>query len=62
MSGAGTKAGGADYLLNFVVPRVVTENIMRHGFAPESTPQYRDEFLPRNGRRRARSTSTSAES
>jgi RHH-type proline utilization regulon transcriptional repressor/proline dehydrogenase/delta 1-pyrroline-5-carboxylate dehydrogenase len=51
MSGAGTKAGGADYLLNFVVPRVVTENIMRHGFAPESTPEHRDEFLPRNGRR-----------
>ncbi len=45
MSGGGTKAGGPDYLLNFVVPRVVTENIMRHGFAPESTPEYRDEFL-----------------
>ena len=45
MSGGGTKAGGGDYLLNFVVPRVVTENIMRHGFAPEETPQYRDEFL-----------------
>jgi RHH-type proline utilization regulon transcriptional repressor/proline dehydrogenase/delta 1-pyrroline-5-carboxylate dehydrogenase len=45
MSGGGTKAGGEDYLLNFVVPRVVTENIMRHGFAPEHTPQYRDEFL-----------------
>src|SRR6202043_3903571 len=45
MSGGGTKAGGADYLLQFVVPRVVTENIMRHGFAPEATPQYRDEFL-----------------
>ena len=46
MSGSGTKAGGADYLLQFVVPRVVTENITRHGFAPETTPQYRDEFLP----------------
>src|SRR2546421_2181559 len=45
MSGSGTKAGGADYLFQFVVPRVVTENITRHGFAPESTPQYRDEFL-----------------
>ncbi|MBA2622833.1 MAG: L-glutamate gamma-semialdehyde dehydrogenase [Chthoniobacterales bacterium] len=44
MSGGGTKAGGSDYLLNFLVPRVVTENIMRHGFAPESTPQYRAEF------------------
>jgi RHH-type proline utilization regulon transcriptional repressor/proline dehydrogenase/delta 1-pyrroline-5-carboxylate dehydrogenase len=45
MSGGGTKAGGVDYLLQFLVPRVVTENIMRHGFAPEETPQYRDEFL-----------------
>ncbi len=45
MSGGGTKAGGEDYLLHFLVPRVVTENIMRHGFAPEETPHYRDEFL-----------------
>jgi RHH-type proline utilization regulon transcriptional repressor/proline dehydrogenase/delta 1-pyrroline-5-carboxylate dehydrogenase len=44
MSGGGTKAGGEDYLLNFVVPRVVTENIMRHGFAPEQTARYREEF------------------
>ena len=29
MSGGGTKAGGGDYLLQFLVPRVVTENIMR---------------------------------
>ncbi len=47
MSGGGTKAGGEDYLLQFVVPRVVTENIMRHGFAPEETATYRKEFLPR---------------
>ncbi len=46
MSGSGTKAGGEDYLLNFLVPRVVTENTTRHGFAPEETPEYRDEFLP----------------
>src|SRR5213596_1364643 len=45
MSGGGTKAGGEDYLLQFLLPRVVTENITRHGFAPEETPQYRDEFL-----------------
>jgi RHH-type proline utilization regulon transcriptional repressor/proline dehydrogenase/delta 1-pyrroline-5-carboxylate dehydrogenase len=49
MSGGGTKAGGPDYLLNFVVPRVVTENIMRHGFAPETTPMYRSEFMSRTG-------------
>ena len=46
MSGSGTKAGGEDYLLNFLVPRVVTENTTRHGFAPEETPEYRAEFLP----------------
>ncbi|HET9418372.1 MAG TPA: L-glutamate gamma-semialdehyde dehydrogenase [Chthoniobacterales bacterium] len=45
MSGGGTKAGGGNYLLHFLVPRVVTENVTRHGFAPEETPQYRDEFL-----------------
>jgi RHH-type proline utilization regulon transcriptional repressor/proline dehydrogenase/delta 1-pyrroline-5-carboxylate dehydrogenase len=31
LSGNGTKAGGPDYLLQFVEPRVVTENTMRHG-------------------------------
>ena len=34
LSGTGNKAGGADYLLHFVEPRCVTENTMRHGFAP----------------------------
>lgn len=34
MSGGGTKAGGRDYLQNFMVPRVVTENCLRRGFAP----------------------------
>jgi RHH-type proline utilization regulon transcriptional repressor/proline dehydrogenase/delta 1-pyrroline-5-carboxylate dehydrogenase len=33
-SGLGTKAGGQDYLKQFVVPRVITENTMRRGFAP----------------------------
>jgi RHH-type proline utilization regulon transcriptional repressor/proline dehydrogenase/delta 1-pyrroline-5-carboxylate dehydrogenase len=45
MSGSGTKAGGADYLLNFLIPRVVTENVTRHGVAPDKTPEYREEFL-----------------
>ncbi len=34
MSGVGSKAGGHDYLLQFVEPRAVTENTMRRGFAP----------------------------
>ncbi len=34
MSGTGTKAGGPDYLLHFMDPRVITENTMRRGFAP----------------------------
>ncbi|MCE9630826.1 MAG: proline dehydrogenase family protein [Planctomycetia bacterium] len=34
MSGIGSKTGGADYLQQFVVPRTVTENTMRRGFAP----------------------------
>ncbi|HWF26274.1 MAG TPA: aldehyde dehydrogenase family protein [Solirubrobacteraceae bacterium] len=33
LSGNGTKAGGPDYLLHFVEPRVITENTMRHGLA-----------------------------
>jgi RHH-type proline utilization regulon transcriptional repressor/proline dehydrogenase/delta 1-pyrroline-5-carboxylate dehydrogenase len=31
LSGIGSKAGGPDYLLQFVEPRVVSENTMRHG-------------------------------
>lgn len=34
MSGGGTKAGGPDYLLQFLNPRTVTENTQRRGFAP----------------------------
>jgi RHH-type transcriptional regulator, proline utilization regulon repressor / proline dehydrogenase / delta 1-pyrroline-5-carboxylate dehydrogenase len=33
LSGTGSKAGGPDYLLHFVEPRVVTENTVRHGLA-----------------------------
>jgi RHH-type proline utilization regulon transcriptional repressor/proline dehydrogenase/delta 1-pyrroline-5-carboxylate dehydrogenase len=34
MSGVGSKAGGGDYLLQFVEPRACCENTMRRGFAP----------------------------
>ena len=34
MSGIGSKAGGRDYLLQFVLPRTVTEHTVRRGFAP----------------------------
>ena len=34
MSGIGSKAGGPDYLYQFVIPRTITENTLRRGFAP----------------------------
>jgi len=34
MSGIGSKAGGPDYLLQFLTPRTVSENTLRKGFAP----------------------------
>jgi RHH-type transcriptional regulator, proline utilization regulon repressor / proline dehydrogenase / delta 1-pyrroline-5-carboxylate dehydrogenase len=34
LSGIGSKAGGPDYLLQFLLPRSITENTMRHGFTP----------------------------
>ncbi|MBL7662033.1 proline dehydrogenase family protein [bacterium] len=34
MSGVGSKAGGPDYLAQFTVPRAISENTMRRGFAP----------------------------
>jgi len=35
MSGVGSKTGGPDYLLQFMEPRVITENTLRRGFAPQ---------------------------
>ena len=40
MSGIGSKAGGPDYLLQFVWPRTITENTMRRGFAPMTEPAF----------------------
>ena len=35
MSGGGTKAGGRGYLESFMFPRIVAENVLRRGFAPD---------------------------
>ncbi|SKA63744.1 proline dehydrogenase family protein [Desulfobaculum bizertense] len=34
MSGIGAKAGGPDYLIQFMDPQIVTENTVRRGFTP----------------------------
>ncbi|MBI2824561.1 MAG: L-glutamate gamma-semialdehyde dehydrogenase [Planctomycetia bacterium] len=39
MSGIGSQAGGVDYLLQFMVPRTISENTMRRGFAPTATAE-----------------------
>jgi RHH-type proline utilization regulon transcriptional repressor/proline dehydrogenase/delta 1-pyrroline-5-carboxylate dehydrogenase len=39
MSGVGSKAGGPDYLVQFMIPRAISENTLRRGFAPpDGTP------------------------
>lgn len=35
LSGIGSKAGGPDYLLQFMEPRCLSENTMRRGFTPD---------------------------
>jgi RHH-type proline utilization regulon transcriptional repressor/proline dehydrogenase/delta 1-pyrroline-5-carboxylate dehydrogenase len=39
LSGVGDKAGGPDYLLQFLQPRTVSENTTRRGFAPDGGRQ-----------------------
>jgi RHH-type proline utilization regulon transcriptional repressor/proline dehydrogenase/delta 1-pyrroline-5-carboxylate dehydrogenase len=39
MSGIGSKAGGPDYLLQFLIPVNITENTLRRGFAPPEDSQ-----------------------
>jgi len=39
LSGVGAKAGGPDYLLQFLSPRTVTESVMRRGFAPTESEE-----------------------
>jgi RHH-type proline utilization regulon transcriptional repressor/proline dehydrogenase/delta 1-pyrroline-5-carboxylate dehydrogenase len=36
LSGVGSKAGGPDYLLQFLDPRAITENTVRQGFAADT--------------------------
>ena len=43
LSGIGSKAGGPDYLLQFLEPRTISENTLRHGFVPPAT-------LPKSGK------------
>ena len=42
MSGLGSKAGGPEYLKQFLHPKVTTENTMRRGFGPEI---FEEDFL-----------------
>lgn len=35
MSGSGSKAGGPEYLKQFLIPKITTENTTRRGFSPE---------------------------
>jgi RHH-type proline utilization regulon transcriptional repressor/proline dehydrogenase/delta 1-pyrroline-5-carboxylate dehydrogenase len=39
LSGIGSKAGGPDYLLQFLEPRTISENTLRHGFVPQEPPR-----------------------
>jgi hypothetical protein len=38
LSGLGSQAGGPDYLRHFLIPRTITENTLRRGFAPVEDP------------------------
>ena len=38
MSGGGTKAGGREYLQHFLVPRAISENLIRRGFSSDDGP------------------------
>jgi RHH-type proline utilization regulon transcriptional repressor/proline dehydrogenase/delta 1-pyrroline-5-carboxylate dehydrogenase len=40
LSGIGSKAGGPDYLLQFLEPRTISENTLRHGFVPPEGVRY----------------------
>lgn len=42
MSGLGTKAGGPDYLQQYMVARTISENTVRHGFSPSNSPERRN--------------------
>ncbi|MGD0439559.1 MAG: proline dehydrogenase family protein [Acidimicrobiales bacterium] len=55
MSGSGSGEGSPDHLLGFVQPRIVTENTLRQGFAPEGAPGAgRQDFLARSSRKDGR--------
>lgn len=41
MSGLGTKTGGSDYLQQFMLPKTISENTMRHGFSVDRSKEAR---------------------
>jgi RHH-type proline utilization regulon transcriptional repressor/proline dehydrogenase/delta 1-pyrroline-5-carboxylate dehydrogenase len=43
LSGIGSKAGGPDYLLQFLEPRTISENTLRHGFVPPQELKARED-------------------
>src|SRR4029077_7853659 len=45
LSGVGAKAGGEEYLMQFVVARVVSEQTLRRGFAPPDSSLWRLDFV-----------------
>ena len=49
LSGIGTKAGGTDYLREFLLTKVVTEYTMRRGFAPDDSVVLDEAVLQASG-------------
>ena len=50
LSGVGSKAGGPDYLLQFLDPRAITENTVRQGFAPDDVMRQDERLWPDDDR------------
>jgi len=46
MSGLGAKTGGPNYLKQFMLSRTLSENNLRHGFAPATSEEHREGVAP----------------